>query len=177
VILETPRLVLRELDLEDLDFVAAMLAHREVMQFFPKCYTREESGEWILRQRERYRKDGYGYWLAVDKRSGEPVGQAGVMQAEVEGVASPSLGYIMHRPYWRRGFASEAAAAARDWVFETLDRRRVITLIRPENLPSLGVARKIGMQIERRTIFGGYEHFVLSALRPACEAPDSIRIP
>lgn len=162
VVLETPRLTLRELELDDLDFVAAMLGHPEVMRFFPKCLTREESELWIRRQRDRYARDGHGYWLAIERESGEPVGQAGVMWADVEGVPELSLGYIVHRTFWRRGFATEAAAASRDYVFDRLRSARAITLIRPENLPSLHVARRIGMQIERRTIFARYEHFVLS---------------
>ena len=162
MILETPRLILRELDLSDLDFVELMLSHPEVMHFFPKCLTREECEQWVLRQQARYSEDGYGYWMAVDKTSGDPVGQAGVVKAEVEGREEPSLGYIMHRLHWGRGYATEAAAACRDYVFDTLGRSRVITLVRPENLPSLGVALKIGLTIERRTIYARYEHFVLS---------------
>ena len=162
MVLETPRLILRELDLSDLDFVALMLSHPEVMHFFPKCLTREESEEWIRRQQTRYAEDGHGYWLALDKISGDPVGQAGVVKTDVEGLEQPSLGYTVHRTYWRRGYATEAAAACRDYVFDTLGRSRVITLVRPENLPSLGVALKIGLKIERRTIYARYEHFLLS---------------
>lgn len=165
VVLETPRLILRELEASDLDFAEAMLSHPEVMQFFPRCFSRDESAEWIRRQRERYAVEGHGYWLALDREAGEPVGQAGVMRAEVEGIVEPALGYIVHRPFWRRGYAAEAAAACRDHVFDALGGSRVITLVRPENLPSLGVARKIGMTIERRTIYARYEHFVLAMTR------------
>jgi len=166
VILETSRLILRELVRADLDFVERMLADPEVMHFFPKCLTREESEQWIKRQQARYAADGHGYWLALDKSSGDPVGQAGVVNAMVEGVEQPTLGYIVDRLHWRRGYATEAAAACRDYVFDTLRRSRVITLVRPENLPSLGVAKKIGLRIERRTVFARYEHFVLSMSEP-----------
>lgn len=164
-ILTTPRLTLRELELSDLAFVEAMLSHPEVMHFFPRCLTRAESEDWIRRQRDHYARDGHGYWLALETASGEPVGQAGVVRVEVEGIAQPALGYIVHRPHWRRGYATEAARACRDHQFDTLGRERLITLVRPENLPSLGVARKIGMRIERRTLYARYEHFVLSMSR------------
>jgi RimJ/RimL family protein N-acetyltransferase len=162
VILETPRLLLRELVPSDLDCVEALLSHPEVMRFFPTCLSREQAEQWIRRQRARYAADGHGYWLALHQASGEPVGQAGVVQTEVEGVEEPSLGYIVHRPFWGRGYATEVAAACRDYVFDTLGCARVITLIRPENLPSLRVARKIGLKIVRRTLYARYEHFVLS---------------
>src|ERR671917_591908 len=108
-VLETPRLILRELDPDDLDFVAALLADPEVMRYWPRPYTREEAEAWVRRQRERYARDRHGYWLAVEKATGQPVGQAGLLTVEVEGVEEPALGYIIHRPFWRRGFAVEAA--------------------------------------------------------------------
>ena len=77
-ILQTPRLVLRKLNLDDMDFVAEMLAHPEVMRFWPRPHTRDEAADWIRRQQNRYVRDGYGYWLAPDKVNGQPIGQAGL---------------------------------------------------------------------------------------------------
>ena len=162
MILETSRLVLRELGLSDLDFVETVFAHPEVMRYFTSMLSRDESEAWIVRQQERYAGDGHGYWMALDKPSGLPVGLAGVMQVQLDGTEEPGLGYILHRRYWGKGYATEAAAACRDYVFDTVGEAHAITLVRPENLPSLNVARRIGMKIERRTIYARYEHFVLS---------------
>lgn len=161
----TERLRLRELTLADLDFVEELMSHPEVMRFFAKCYSRAEAEDWVRRQRERYETVGHGYWLVEEKTLGHPVGQAGVMLIEVEGAELPALGYIIHRPYWGRGYATEAAAASRDYAFDTLGRRRVITLIRPENRASQRVAEKIGMRAERQTTFAGFEHVLFSATR------------
>src|SRR5882762_1010613 len=98
IILETPRLVLRELSLRDLDFVAEMLAHPEVMHFWPKLYDRSEAEAWIRKSQERYARDGFGYWLALDKAGGQPIGQAGLLRQEVDGVTETGIGYIIHRP-------------------------------------------------------------------------------
>lgn len=168
-VLETPRLLLREVTLDDLDFVASMLADPEVMRFFPRCYTRDEAKEWVLRQPERYQKHGHGYWLTVEKATGEPVGQVGLLMLEVEGVEEGGLRYLIHSPFWRRGFATEAAAACRDYVLDSRGMKRVITLIRPENVPSQGVASKIGLKQERTTSFAGLEHLVFSLTR--CGTP------
>ena len=165
-VLETPHLVLRELDPGDLDFVAAMLADPEVMRYWPRPYSREEAEGWVRRQRERYTRDGYGYWLAIERATGRPVGQAGLLAMEVDGVEEAALGYIIHRPFWRRGFAAEAAAATLDYAFGTLGKARVIAPIRPENEPSLAVARKLGMEAERPTSFAGFEHLIFAVSRP-----------
>ena len=78
-VLETPRLLLRELGVEDLDFIAELLGDPLVMRYWPRPYTREEAAEWIRRQQQRYARDGHGYWLAVEKASGQPVGQVGLL--------------------------------------------------------------------------------------------------
>jgi RimJ/RimL family protein N-acetyltransferase len=159
-ILETERLILREMSLADLDFVAAMLAHPEVMRFWPKCYNRQEAADWIKRQEQRYATHGIGYWLAIDRTSGQPVGQVGLLVLQVDGVEEIGLGYIIHRPFWRLGFASEAVAASMDYAFKVLDRSRLIALIRPENIPSQGVALKLGMKVEKSTHHADYQHLV-----------------
>ncbi|HYB53446.1 MAG TPA: GNAT family N-acetyltransferase [Thermoanaerobaculia bacterium] len=163
VVLETPRLRLRELALEDLDFVAEMLGDRDVMRFYPKPLDREESRQWIERQLLRYSDHGHGLWMAEDRSTGAPVGQVGLVLQQVEGDWEPEIGYLIHRPFWRRGFASEAALAVRDDAFGARGERRVISLIRPENLPSQGVARKIGMAPEREVHFLGSRHVVFAA--------------
>jgi RimJ/RimL family protein N-acetyltransferase len=158
----SPRLAFRELTAGDLDFVAAMLGHPEVMRYYPKVQTREEAAGWIERQLGRYARDGHGMWLVSDRATGEPRGQVGLAMQEVDGVAEPEIGYLIHRPFWRQGLATEAALATRAWAFEIRGLPRVISLIRPENLPSQGVAGKLGMTPEKRALFHGLEHIVFS---------------
>ena len=167
-ILATARLALHEMSAGDLDFVATMLADPEVMRFHPKCYSRTEAAQWLARHIPSYATHGHGLWLAVDARSGQPVGQTGLLLQHVDGVEEAEVSYLVHRPFWRRGYATEAARAMRDHAFAVLDRPRVISLIRPENLPSQGVARKLGMQPEKRTLHAGFEHlvFAVSRIRP-----------
>ena len=166
-ILETLRLILREMSPDDLDFVAAMLADCEVMRYYPKCYSREEARTWVERQMKRYARHGHGLWLVLDKTTGQPLGQVGLLIQQVRGVEEKEVGYLIHRPFWRRGFAAEAALACRDCAFDVLGRQRVIALIRPENVPSQGVARKLGLQPESdRVRHSGFEHMVFSISRP-----------
>ena len=169
-ILETPRLILREMSLDDLDFVTTMLADPEVMRYYPKCYSREEAATWVERQINRYAKHGHGLWLVLEKGTGQPVGQVGLLIQNIGGVEEKEVACLVHRPFWRRGYATEAARACRDHAFEVFCRQRVIALIRPENVPSQGVAQKLGMTQEPcRVQHGGFEHLVFSISRAAWE--------
>jgi RimJ/RimL family protein N-acetyltransferase len=149
----------------DLDFVAAMLSDPEVMRYYPRPYTRPEAQGWLERQIGRYQRDGHGLWLVLERSTGQPVGQVGLAMQEVDGVFEPEIGYLVHRPYWRRGFASEAAMETRRYAFEVRNYPRVVSLIRPENEPSQGVARKLDMTPERETLFKGLRHLVFTVPR------------
>jgi ribosomal-protein-alanine N-acetyltransferase len=165
IVLETPRLALREMTPGDLDFVAEMLAHPEVTRYYSKRYSRADAEQWLQRQIRRYVSHGYGLWLVEEKATGSPVGQVGLVPQIVGGVEEPEIGYLIHHPYWRRGLATESALAVRDYTFGVLGRDHVIALIRPENVPSQGVARKLGMTPGPRMMHVGMEHIIFSVAR------------
>lgn len=169
VALETERLALREMAVADLDFVAAMLGDPEVMRFYPEVLSREEAAAWIDRQVLRYSEHGHGLWLAVEKATGTPVGQVGLVTQEVEGRLEPEIGYLLHPSFWHRGFATEAGLAVRRHAFHTLQKPRVVSLIRAVNLPSQAVARRLGMQPSREVLFKGLSHIVFSVFREAVD--------
>ncbi|MFN0020903.1 MAG: GNAT family N-acetyltransferase [Pirellulaceae bacterium] len=166
LILQTPRLILREMHHGDLDFLAEMLGDPEVMRHFPSTEDRAGAIAHIQRQIDRYATWGFGPWLVVNKETNQPVGRVGLLRQEVDGASEVEVGYMIHRPFWRQGFAFEAAAACRDYVFHTLGRERVISLVRPENLPSAAVARKLGMQPEKEVMHHELKHTVFAMQRP-----------
>jgi RimJ/RimL family protein N-acetyltransferase len=164
-ILETPRLSLREMSWEDLDFLAAMLADEQVMRHYVKCCTREESEAWLGRVLDRYEKHGHAFWLVSLRATGEPIGQVGLLLQHVDEVDESEIGYMIHAPYWRQGYALEAASAVRDYAFGALDRSRVISLIRPANIPSQRVALRVGLKPEKLTRWHDLDHLVFSLKR------------
>ncbi len=159
VVLTTERLTLQELTDADLDFMARILGDPQVMRFWPRPHTRDEARQWIEKQQRRYAADGVGYWLALERDGSGPVGLAGVVMTPVQGRDEPAIGYILLKDRWGRGYASEAAAACRDYVLGAMGRERVVTLIRPENAPSLRVAERIGMtRVGSGIVLLGLEH-------------------
>jgi RimJ/RimL family protein N-acetyltransferase len=106
-----------------------------------------------------------------DGPPGEPIGQAGLVMQEIDGTREPEIGYLIHSRFWRRGYATEAALAVREAAFGRFAYDHAISLIRPENVPSQGVARRLGMTPVRETLFRGLPHLVFAIAR---EAPGPI---
>lgn len=164
-LLETERFGLRPYTVDDLDDLATVLCDAETMRYYPRTYTREEALGWITDNIRRYREDGYGLWVIVAKETGEFLGNCGPAIRIVEGREEVELGWHVKRSHWGRGIAPEAAAACRDHAFGTLGLERVISLIRPQNLPSRRVAEKIGMGVEREVDWHGLPHLVYAIHR------------
>ena len=164
-VLTTPRLAFREMNRDDLPFLAAMVGDPEVMRYFPEALRRQGPKAWLERQVSRYVHDGHGAWLVLDRRTEEPLGQAGLIRQEVEAEPVMEIGYMFHRPFWRRGYASEAAAGIRDQAFGERGLDEVVSLIVADNEPSIGVARKIGMRPRRDVTFHGIRHILFGLTR------------
>jgi len=159
-ILETERLTLRELEPDDLDFLASMMADPEVSHHYDRRFSREAADEWLHRQLERYAIDGHGLWLAMDKASGTPVGQVGLILQTVQGEKRPEIGWLLDRKQWGKGYATEAGAAVRDAAFTRWKYPEVISLIRPANTSSQRVAERLGLVAGPTVWFNGSEHVV-----------------
>jgi RimJ/RimL family protein N-acetyltransferase len=164
-VLQTPRLSLREMTWDDLDFLSMLLADERVMRHYPKACTREEAKLWMGRIIERYANHGHAFWLVSLRATGEPIGQVGLLLQHVDGVDEPEIGYMIHAAHWRQGYALEAASAVRDYAFDALEKPRVISLIRPVNVPSQRVALRVGLKPERLTRWHDADHLVFSLSR------------
>ena len=119
------------------------------------------------RQRKRYAEHGHGLWLAIERTTGQPVGQIGLLLQEVEGNLEPEIGYLLHKPFWHQGLATEAGLGVRRYAFGSPNRSRVISLIRPANTPSQAVARRLGMTLQKEVTVWDRPHLVFSVSRQA----------
>lgn len=171
VVIETPRLILREVVDEDEEAFAAMLADPEVMRWIGAGGVRDRAAaqQTIAGQREAYRERGYGEWATVMRGSGEPIGLCGLIYwPDVDGVEEVEIAYLLARRAWGQGFATEAASAIRDWATRELGRERLVSLIYHDNVASIAVARKVGMTWEKDVALGEKTVALYSLfLRPA----------
>jgi RimJ/RimL family protein N-acetyltransferase len=158
--LETERLVLRELAAADLDELHAALGDPVSMQYYPAPFTREKTQEWIEQNLGRYQRDGVGLWAVESRETGELLGDCGPVARTIDGADEVEVGWHVRRSHQRRGIATEAARACCRYAFEELGVGRLISLIRPENAPSRGVAEKLGMSVEKEIEYAGLPHYV-----------------
>ncbi|MFK0008945.1 GNAT family N-acetyltransferase [Paenarthrobacter sp. NPDC090520] len=140
----TDRLQFREMTDADLDNMAALLGDPEVMRFYPAPKSREEAANWIHWNRENYAEHGYGLWI-VETHDGDFIGDCGLTWQQVNGAQKLEVGYHVRSDLHGQGYATEAAAACRDYARENLAAKELIAIIHPGNRASERVAKKIGM--------------------------------
>lgn len=160
---QSARLTFREMTPDDLDDMAALLGDPEVMTYYPRPKTRDEAAHWIEWNRGLYRTRGYGLWLLTTS-DGSFVGDCGLTPQPVDGVTELEVGYHVVPALQGRGYATEAAAASRDFACAVLGARRLIAIIHPDNRASRRVAEKIGLRAEKRaTVHGGRDAVIYAA--------------
>lgn len=160
--LRTERLVLAPLDPAHLPALAAMLADPIVMRHFPRVMTLAEAGQWLRRTVERYQEHGTGL-LAVLRDDGDTttfLGDCGLQIRAFGGRTHLELGYHFRRDAWGRGYATEAARACVALGLRHTDADEIVALIRPENVPSQGVARRLGMRPDGAVLHAALPHDV-----------------
>lgn len=89
MMIETERLILREMQMEDYDALYAVLADRDIMCHYPYPFDAARVRGWINRNRERYEKDGFGLWAVCLKESGEMIGDCGLTLQPIDGKMLP----------------------------------------------------------------------------------------
>lgn len=157
LVLETERLLLRQLVPDDAAALEAILGDPVAMEWYPAPLDRKGVEAWIKRNRERYERDGYALWAMILKSSRELIGDCGCILQEVEGRQQMEIGYHVRRDLWGNGYAPEAARACMDYAFTRLGVERVISMIRPENRNSIRVAEKNGLTCEKVVFWRGYD--------------------
>lgn len=141
----TDRLVLREMTDDDFSALHDILSDPETMRFYPKPYDEAGVQRWISWCRDSYAKHGFGLWAVTLKDTGEFIGDCGISMQPIHGQWLPEVGYHIRKDHWRKGYASEAAAACIRVAFEKFGFPAVYSYMKAENEPSWRTAMKNGM--------------------------------
>jgi ribosomal-protein-alanine N-acetyltransferase len=155
--LRTARLILRRWRDSDRAPCAEMTSDPEVMRFFPVTRDRARSDAWIDRVEAHFERTGFGIW-AVEAPGVAPfIGLVGLSEVPAEIPCAPAVeaAWTLHAPFWRHGYAAEAAAAAMQDGFERVGLAEIVAFTAALNTPSQAVMRALGMV---RDVAGDFDH-------------------
>jgi RimJ/RimL family protein N-acetyltransferase len=142
-ILVTERLLLRELDLDDVDSLFEVLGDPVSMRYYSAPFDRDRVAAWIEGARRSYRDNGFGLWGVIRRSDGRFLGDCGPMLQSVDGDLIPEVGYHIVPPEQGLGYATEAARASVAWVLANTPFDVVCSIVSPDNAPSRAVASKV----------------------------------
>jgi RimJ/RimL family protein N-acetyltransferase len=151
MMLTTPRLTLREWRDDDLEPLAAMTSDPEVMRYFVDIRDRPRSDAWATRVRAHFECHGFGIW-AVEAPGVAPfIGFVGLSTIPPGFPTGPGVEIVwtLARPFWRRGYALEAARATLDDGFNRLGLAEILSFTAVVNAPSRALMERLGMQRDR----------------------------
>jgi len=155
---ETDRLLLRRFTLEDAarhgrTFSDPLVTHYLPRGPYPAARAPDIARRTIEYFMQHWERHGYGVWAVVEKASGDLIGQCGLNI--LEEAPETEVLYLLDRPYWGRGLATEAARSAVAAGFKDVGLERIVGLTVPDNAASQRVLTKIGLRYERDATFFG----------------------
>ncbi|WP_315166336.1 GNAT family N-acetyltransferase [Metaclostridioides mangenotii] len=170
MILETERLILREMNKSDYDSLCRILQDKEVMYAYEHAFSDQECSAWLENQLARYSKYGFGLWAVILKDTNEIIGQCGLTVQDFYGRDVLEIGYLFQKNFWHNGYATESAVGCKKYAFEELNIIEVFSIIRDTNISSQNVAKRNGMEVVGKFIKHYYRidmpHLVFRATNP-----------
>lgn len=157
---ETDRLRFRKLTKEDIPSWLEFFEGNDRLHFLgigedsPKS-KETIAEEWILAQFARYNEQSLGHLAVELKETSEFIGMGGVLPRELEGKKELEVAYSLKPKFWKKGYGTEIAKQMKHYGSKMLDANRFISIIHIENIDSINVAKKNGMQVLFRTTFLG----------------------
>jgi ribosomal-protein-alanine N-acetyltransferase len=153
-VLETPRLKLRKLTLDDAPFILRLVNEPSWLEFIGDKGVRDLDGaREYLREGPigMYERHGFGLYMTEVKESGAQIGMCGLIKRDT--LPDVDIGFALFPEFWGRGYAHEAAAAVLEHGRRTFDLKRIVAITSLDNESSIKVLEKIGMQFERTLEF------------------------
>ncbi|BCN30848.1 GNAT family N-acetyltransferase [Anaeromicropila herbilytica] len=108
--IETKRLIIREMVQSDYDALCKILCDEEVMRTsYESAFSLEEAQNWLNRHLKRYEEYGFGLWAVVLKETNEMIGQCGLIMQNWREKEILEIGYLFQKAYWHKGYATDQA--------------------------------------------------------------------
>ena len=168
---ETERLLIRELELSDIEDWEAFFVNNPSLDYLGFDVNKDKqtlAKEWIGIQLERYKSNRFGHHKLIDKKSGDFIGQCGLLKQSIEEKEVVEVGYHILPKFWGNGFAPESAKFFRDFAFEKKITDDLVSIIDIRNKASQRVAEKIGMRIEKQVKYFHLDVYLYKITQEEC---------
>ena len=149
-ILETERLILRQLTTDDAEFIFELLNDPSWIQNIGDRNIRnlDDACAYIVNGPvASYAKNGFGLWLVELKETNESIGMCGLIRRDT--LEDIDIGYALLPRFWSQGYAIEAARAAKDYAKDVVGLKRLVAIVDPANEGSIRVLEKLGLRYEK----------------------------
>lgn len=155
-ILQTSRLTLRELNIDDAESFYELNLNQNVIKYTGNSAFKDiNEAKSFLENYSDYQKNGFGRWAVINTSNQEFLGWSGLKFDE--NTDETDIGFRFFEHFWNKGFATESAKACIDYGFERLNLKTIVGRAMKENKASIKVLEKIGLQYERDFDFNGRE--------------------
>ncbi|HWB25812.1 MAG TPA: GNAT family N-acetyltransferase [Chitinophagaceae bacterium] len=145
--LATERLIIRNwIDSDTVPFIA-LNKDADVMKYFPKPLTGEETIQLLERIKNHLASNSFGLWAVEHKLTGQFLGFTGLGVPRFEAFFTPcvEIGWRFIKKAWGQGFATEAASACLQYGVEVLHMEKIVSFTSVLNTRSENVMKRLGM--------------------------------
>jgi len=157
-LLETDRLVLRKLSVDDAEFILELVNEPSWLRFIGDkgVRTLDDARNYILQGPiASYERFGFGLYLTELKDSGIPIGICGLVKREA--LEHADIGFAFLPKFWGKGYAYESASAVLGFAKDDLGLNRILAITNPDNHSSIKLLEKVGMSFEELVRFSETE--------------------
>jgi ribosomal-protein-alanine N-acetyltransferase len=147
------------------------MGEKVVLSYFPNQDppTLAKVEKLVSAQLQHWAEHGYGWWAVVPRGSVELIGWAGLQF--LPETNETEVAYLLARPYWGRGLATEAARASLEFGFDRLDLTCIVGIVHPKNIASRRVLEKAGLSLAEQSHYFGMDCLRYVVCRPSGDAP------
>jgi ribosomal-protein-alanine N-acetyltransferase len=150
--LESERLKLRNYNESDDKFLINLWTNSKVTYYMGGPRSVEKMNEAVAEYLMNPYSEEYDLWILTLKETKEAIGHCGLLKKEIDGKEEVEVIYVIDKPFWKNGYASEVCSMLLQYARDERNLDRIVALINPSNKGSQKVAIKSGMNFEKKLL-------------------------
>ncbi|MTI65887.1 MAG: GNAT family N-acetyltransferase [Firmicutes bacterium] len=155
--IESKRLIFKKVDRHDAEKLYRIFSNKELTKYFVSGADKnlEQTERRVEKVIYHWEKNKFGDFIVFDKRTLKTIGFGG-LHYKIDG-GNINISYIVDKEYWRQGFGCEIAQTMIKYGLNTLELKKIVAEIDPNNIPSIKLVEKYGFKYNRNIQYKGFE--------------------